>query len=147
MILRMILEGYIEYSISSILNVRDVRHKQIIGIIIIDGMENYQRQDFVRVFNCHARGSPGLPLFRVVPFMVEVFNFRLGKSNQYVWIDILRTQNRQQTCFIIQRDIHASQALYSCHSNHGQGLFVFLNLGRSITQPRGNHLHGYGAAF
>lgn len=41
MILRMILEGYIEYSISSILNVRDVRHKQIIGIIIIDGMENY----------------------------------------------------------------------------------------------------------
>jgi hypothetical protein len=62
MILRMILEGYIEYAVAAILNVSNVI---ISFLMILDEMDHRQRLNIFVVLHNNYRRGLFLPLFRL----------------------------------------------------------------------------------
>ncbi len=62
MILRLILEGYVEYAIAAILNVKNVSNSFLINL---DEMDNDQRLNIFSVFHNNNRRDLFLPLFHM----------------------------------------------------------------------------------
>ena len=146
MILRMILEGYIEYSISSILNVRDVKSNSYFSLSIVDGLEYLQRQNIIRFCNSHSRSRIGLSFVCMDSALEKIFILKLRNNCEFYWLDLSRTEDRQQACFAFQRHLHASPSLHRGDSHHFQRLLLLPSASHSLSQCDGHHIHGMGAA-
>lgn len=90
MILRMILEGYVEYAVAGILNVMNV---SISFLINIDEMDNGQRLNIFSVFHHNYRRDLFLPLFSL-GLALEKVRYVGGSCNHKLFrIYLLRTED------------------------------------------------------
>ena len=90
MILRMILEGYVEYAVAAILNVMNV---SISFLMSLDEMDHGKRLNIFSVFHHYHHRDLFLPLFRL-GLALEKVRYIGGSCNHKLFrIYLLRTED------------------------------------------------------